>query len=61
MGRKAVGGSNIASPSEIRKMLTFAAQHYIVAKTELFPMHDVNKAIEKLKTNQLHYRAVLFN
>lgn len=60
-GRKTVCGSNIASPSVIEKMLAFAARHGIVAKTELFPMNEVNTALDKLKANQIHYRAVLFN
>ncbi len=60
-GRKTVCGSNIASPSVIRKMLSFAARHGIVAKTELFPMHEVNTALDKLRANQIHYRAVLHN
>lgn len=61
MGRKVVCGSNIGSPAAIRKMLRFAALHGIVAQTELFPMHDVNLALDKLAKNQIHYRAVLCN
>ncbi|NGX55123.1 MAG: Aldehyde reductase Ahr [Chlamydiae bacterium] len=60
-GRKTVCGSNIASPPVIQKMLEFAARHGIVAKTELFPMSEVNTALDKLKANQIHYRAVLCN
>lgn len=58
-GRKSILGSNIANPSIIQEMLTFAARHGISAKTELFPMSEVNTAIAKLKKGQIHYRAVL--
>ena len=54
-----VCGSNIASPPHINDMLRFAAQHSIVAKTELFKMHEVNEVLQKLAANQIHYRAVL--
>jgi len=61
MGRKTICGSNIGSAPDIRKMLRFAAQHGIVAQTEVFPMSEVNTALEKLEKNQIHYRAVLKN
>ncbi len=61
LGRKTICGSNIGSAPEIRTMLRFAAQHGIVAKTEVFPMSEVNTALKKLASNQIHYRAVLKN
>ena len=61
MGRKTVCGSNIGSAPVIRKMLQFSALHNIVAKTEVFPMSEVNTALKKLSANQIHYRAVLKN
>jgi alcohol/geraniol dehydrogenase (NADP+) len=42
-------------------MLSFAAQHGIKAQVEVFPMQEVNKAIEKLKAGKVRYRAVLKN
>ena len=60
-GRKTICGSNIASGPVIRKMLKFAARHNIVAKTEVFPMSEINTAIDKLSKNQIRYRAVLKN
>ncbi|NGX62114.1 MAG: Aldehyde reductase Ahr [Chlamydiae bacterium] len=59
--RKMVCSSAIASPHVIDEMLQFAALHNIVAKTEVFPMHEANLAIEKLSKNQIRYRAVLKN
>ncbi|MCC5832419.1 MAG: NAD(P)-dependent alcohol dehydrogenase [Chlamydiales bacterium] len=61
MGRKTVCGSNIGSTPSIRKMLRFAALHGIEAKTEVFPMREVNTALDRLAKNQIHYRAVLKN
>lgn len=60
-GRKNVSGSNIGSVPVMRKMLRFAALHGIVAKTEVFPMNEINTALNKLANNQIHYRAVLKN
>jgi uncharacterized zinc-type alcohol dehydrogenase-like protein len=42
-------------------MLDVAARHNIKAITESFPMKDANKAIAKVKKNQVRYRAVLAN
>lgn len=61
IGKKVVRGSCIGSRGEIEKMLSFAAEHNIKAKIEIFPMSDVNSALDKLKKNQIHYRAVLKN
>ncbi len=60
-GKKTVCGSCIGSTPDIRKMLRFAALHNIVAKTEVFPMNEINTALQKLASNQVHYRAVLKN
>lgn len=57
--KAALCGSNIANPLVMEKMLAFAARHQIQAMTEVFPMQDVNMAIEKLRSNQIRYRAVL--
>lgn len=58
-GRKMLTASNIASTPDIREMLDFAAQHNIAAQTEVFPIADVNAAINKLEKNELRFRAVL--
>ncbi len=59
--RKTICGSNIGSAPDIHTMLRFAARHHIVAQTEVFPMEEVNTALTKLASNQIHYRAVLKN
>lgn len=58
-GRKILCGSNIASRPVIHSMLEFAARHHIEACIETFPLSEVNRAIEKVKANQVKYRAVL--
>lgn len=59
LGQKTVCGSVIGGRASIAEMLEFAARHNIVAQTELFPIAEVNKAIEKVRNNTIRYRAVL--
>jgi uncharacterized zinc-type alcohol dehydrogenase-like protein len=40
-------------------MLDFAARHDIEPLTELFPMSQVNLAMERLKSGKARYRLVL--
>lgn len=58
-GQKSVCASVIGSRSTIREMLDFAARHDIEAMTEVMPLADVNKAIEKVRANRARYRMVL--
>jgi len=60
-GQKAIAGSPTGSPRDLHEMLDVAARHNIKAITESFPMKDANKAIAKVKKNQVRYRAVLTN
>jgi uncharacterized zinc-type alcohol dehydrogenase-like protein len=60
-GQKAIAGSPTGSPRDLHEMLDVAARHNIKAMTESFPMKDANKAIAKVKKNQVRYRAVLAN
>ncbi len=59
LNNKIISGSAIGSPGMIKEMFDFAARHNIFAKVEKFPLYDVNKAIEKVRNNQVRYRAVL--
>ncbi len=54
-----VCGSATGSPREMQQMLEFAAQHKIVAQTELFDLTEVNQALTKVRANAVRYRAVL--
>jgi uncharacterized zinc-type alcohol dehydrogenase-like protein len=60
-GQKAVAGSPTGSPGDIHEMLDVAARHGVKAITEKFAMKDANKAVERVKKNQIRYRAVLAN
>lgn len=59
VGDRSLVGSVIGSPSGIREMLAFAARYKIKAKTELFPIGEINQAIQKVRKHQVRYRAVL--
>ncbi|MGH7796550.1 MAG: NAD(P)-dependent alcohol dehydrogenase [Candidatus Binatia bacterium] len=60
-GQKTIGGSAIGSNAEIRAMFQFSVEHAIMPVIELYAMKDVNKALERLRQNQVRYRAVLVN
>jgi uncharacterized zinc-type alcohol dehydrogenase-like protein len=58
-GNKKVSGSNTGSPALIREMLEVAARNNVRARTEAFPLQDVNTAIGRVARNEVRYRAVL--
>jgi uncharacterized zinc-type alcohol dehydrogenase-like protein len=60
-GQKSIGGSAIGSNAEIRVMLEFSAAHGILPEVELFSMAEVNRALARLRENNVRYRAVLAN
>jgi uncharacterized zinc-type alcohol dehydrogenase-like protein len=60
-GQRAICGSDIGSPSAIREMLAFAAEHGIGAQVETVPMSDVNVALQRVRENRVRYRMVLTN
>jgi uncharacterized zinc-type alcohol dehydrogenase-like protein len=61
IGQKSIVSGCIGSRSEIRAMLDFSARHRIAPQIELFPMRDANRALERLRKNEMRYRAVLVN
>ena len=61
IGQKSVVSGCIGSRSEIQTMLEFSARHRIKPQIELFPLHEVNRVFERLRANQMRYRAVLTN
>jgi uncharacterized zinc-type alcohol dehydrogenase-like protein len=60
-GQKNLSGSPTGSPRDLHEMLDLAARHSIKAITERFPMAKANDAVDKVKKNQVRYRAVLAN
>jgi len=61
LGQKSVRGSVIGNRSAIEEMLRFAALHGITARTEAFPMSEVNMAVDRVRKSQARYRVVLEN
>ena len=58
-GAKSVTGSPTGSPAALRQLLQFAARKNIAPQIELFPMSEINAAIERLHSGQARYRIVL--
>lgn len=58
-GAKAVKGSATGSPAALRQLLKFAARQKIAPQVEIFPMSQINAAIERLHSGQARYRIVL--
>ena len=58
-GRRSISGSPVGSPKNIKKMLNFCVEHNIKPIVEHFKFSDINKAIEKVRSNEIRFRAVL--
>ncbi|HZY32523.1 MAG TPA: alcohol dehydrogenase, partial [Rhodanobacter sp.] len=54
-----VSGSPTGSPVDIARMLDFAARHDIRPQVEMFPMSQVNEALQHLADGKARYRIVL--
>ncbi|MEC4805162.1 MAG: NAD(P)-dependent alcohol dehydrogenase [Jaaginema sp. PMC 1079.18] len=59
LGQKQISSSPVGSPSTISQMLDFTARHGIETMTEMFPMSEVNEAMEHLRNGKPRYRIVL--
>jgi alcohol/geraniol dehydrogenase (NADP+) len=58
-GNKRIVGSNTGSLSGIKSMLNTAAKKGVRPLIERHAMADVNTAIDRVRKNQVRYRAVL--
>ena len=60
-GERSITGSDIGNRATIREMLRFCARQGIVPRVETLPMTEegVNTAVERLRRNEVRYRAVL--
>lgn len=58
-GAKSITGSPTGSPAALRQLLKFAARKNIAPQIELFPMSQLNQAIERLHSGKARYRIVL--
>ena len=59
MGQRSVSGSPVGSPDTIADMLDFAVRHDIRPVIETFSFDDINEAIDRLRSGDVHYRVVL--
>lgn len=58
-GQKSISGSPVGSPDTIKTMLDFANQHNIQPMVEIYPMSQINEAIDHLNAGKARYRIVL--
>lgn len=58
-GAKAVTGSPTGSPLALRQLLRFAARTQVEPTVEVFPMSQINDAIQHLRDGKARYRVVL--
>jgi len=58
-GQRGLSSSPTGSIATTRKMLQFAQRHGIAPQTEMFPMTEINEALEKLRNGSPRYRIVL--
>jgi uncharacterized zinc-type alcohol dehydrogenase-like protein len=59
MKRRRILSSPIGGRAMIQEMLSAAAKFQIKPKVEIFPIQHINEAIERVRSNQVRYRAVL--
>ncbi len=57
--QRSISSSPVGSPAVIAQMLEFAVRHNIQPQVEVFPMSEVNEAIEHLEAGKARYRVVL--
>ena len=61
LGQRSVSGSPVGSPATIERMLEFAHLHDIKPQVEVYPMSEINEAVDHLKSGNARYRVVLSN
>lgn len=59
LGRKTITGSFIGSMDETQEMLEFCVENGLTSKIELVKMDYINRAMERLETNDVRYRFVV--
>ena len=58
-GRLRIGGSPIGGIKETQEMLNFCSKHNITCEVEEIDIDYVNKAMDRLLKNDVHYRFVI--
>ncbi len=59
LAEKSVSGGVCGSPSDTARMLDFAARSGVLPVVESFPMAEVNRAVDHLRSGKARYRVVL--
>ena len=59
LGQKSLGGSPTGSIGHAKQMLEFCARHQIKPLVEIFPMSQINEAMQRLIDGKARYRIVL--
>ncbi|MEE4211221.1 MAG: NAD(P)-dependent alcohol dehydrogenase [Parvularcula sp.] len=58
-GEKQIGGSAVAPPVVMQRMLEFCGRHGIAPVTETFSMQDCNEGLQHLRDGKARYRVML--
>ncbi|MEM1381357.1 MAG: NAD(P)-dependent alcohol dehydrogenase [Pseudomonadota bacterium] len=58
-GERQMGGSSLAPPIVMKRMLEFCGRHQIAPVTNLFAMDQCNDGLEHLRSGKARYRVVL--
>ena len=58
-GDRSVSGSATGTPYELRKLMKFAGRSKVSPTTELYPMSQINEAIQHVRDGKARYRVVL--
>jgi alcohol/geraniol dehydrogenase (NADP+) len=56
---RSVSGGTVGSPTDMARMLEFAVHAGVVPRVEQFPMEDVNRALDHVRSGKVRFRAVL--
>lgn len=59
VGQKQISASPLGSPATVATMLEFCGRHNIAPQCEMFPMSEVNSALDHLRSGKARYRIVL--
>lgn len=59
MGGKTMAGSLIGGIAETQEMLDHCGRHGVVSDVEVIPIHDVNRAYERVLASDVRYRFVI--
>ena len=58
-GDRSVSGSATGTPFELRKLMKFAGRAKVAPTTEMFPMSQINEALQHVRDGKARYRVVL--